>query len=189
MATERWLPVVGYEGYYEVSNIGRVRSLDRAYQTKTGKAAIWRGRILKHGLHDAGYPYVNLSVGNKQRVLKIHNLVLEAFVGPRPDGMVACHENDIPDDNRVENLRWDTHSSNGLDATRNGRSTNANKTSCKRGHPLVWPNLVSKLWLEKGWRSCLGCSRELSRASGQKRAFSADNADARVMEILGVKRV
>jgi hypothetical protein len=49
----------------------------------------------------------------------VHHLVLEAFVGPRPDGQVGCHFDDDPRNNRVENLRWDTSSANALDRVRN----------------------------------------------------------------------
>jgi hypothetical protein len=51
----------------------------------------------------------------------LHRLVLEAFVGPCPPGCVGCHANDDPSDNRLENLRWDTHKANSADAVRNGR--------------------------------------------------------------------
>lgn len=114
--TEIWKPVVGHEGYYEVSSIGRVRSLDMT----VGKRGKRKGRILRPATNANGYKKVVLSVKEKKRYTTVHILMLESFVGPRPKGHVACHANDIPDDNRLENLRWDTHSGNRRDSIRNG---------------------------------------------------------------------
>lgn len=103
--TERWLSVVGYEDHYEISDIGRVRSI----RTNFGNR---RSRVLKvRPTHD-GYGYVELSRDNVQRKRKVHHLVLEAFVGPRPAGMLACHDDDDGMNNRLGNLRWDTPRSN-----------------------------------------------------------------------------
>lgn len=97
---ERWLPVVGHEGY-EVSDLGRVRSY-----LKSGKGA--RRVAMPHvlvPLRRAGYHAVHLRAGP---VHAVHRLVLEAFVGPRPEGMQACHGNGNAADNRLANLRWGT---------------------------------------------------------------------------------
>lgn len=110
---EIWKPIAGYEGRYEVSNLGRVRSFHR------------RGcRILR--LSDRGAPdnylIVSLALNGRTRTRLVHHLVLLTFVGPRPEGMVACHTNDVPHDNRLENLRWDTQEENMADRlTRDGK--------------------------------------------------------------------
>ena len=91
---------------YEVSNDGMIRSIARG-----------KPKILKHWKHRHGYPMISLGRGNR---FCIHALVLCAFAGPRPDGMEACHYNDIPDDNRIENLRWDTKEGNREDIRRRG---------------------------------------------------------------------
>ena len=91
--TERWAPVVGHEGKYEVSDLGRVRSVDRAIQTK----------LLKPGRMSTGYLSVALGRGNS---VMVQWMVLEAFVGPRPDLHDADHINRTRDDNRLTNLRW-----------------------------------------------------------------------------------
>lgn len=78
------------------------------------------GRILKRGVHQDGYPQVALQKHKKQYTRLIHRLVLETFIGPRPKGMKACHNNGNPIDNRLENLRWDTRRNNTLDSLRHG---------------------------------------------------------------------
>lgn len=134
-ANERWLPIIGYEGLYNISDYGQTLSLPRMGTP---------GGILKPKAHPrTGHLFVCLSRNGIEIDRKIHHLVLEAFVGPRPDGMIGCHINDIPDDNWWGNLKWDTYSGNNFDIVRNGNHRNARKTCCpKCGGPydLVWSN-------------------------------------------------
>lgn len=127
--TERWLPVVGFEAMYEVSDLGRVRSLDRvlpyerADQYSGRVLSVQRkrkGQLLRPGRKPSGHVSVALGRG---RSMDVHVLVLTAFVGQCPEGQEALHENDIPGDNRLANLRWGTRSENIHDAIRNGRRT------------------------------------------------------------------
>lgn len=109
---ECWLPVPDWEGLYEVSDMGRVRSLSRRRHP---------GRILKPTkTRDGFYWRVDLSRNGEQRTRLIHQLVLEAFVGPRPEGMVACHGPARSLDNRLSNLSYGTVSENNLDKARDG---------------------------------------------------------------------
>lgn len=85
----------------------------------------------------------------------VHVLVAEAFVGPRPPGLWALHKNDLPSDNRPENLYWGTQVQNAQDALRNGRHRNARKTVCERGHELTGANLLE----QRGKRRCRACNR------------------------------
>ncbi|MGC5027075.1 NUMOD4 motif-containing HNH endonuclease [Tsukamurella sp. DT100] len=147
---EVWLPVVGYEGYYEVSTEGRVRSVDRVIVTRDGTSRRQRGVELQGKAARSGYIYVTLSSGDAVYAA-VHRLVLEAFVGPCPEGMEACHFNDSASDNRLENLRWDTHDRNVADRVRN-------KQECIRGHALMEPNLRRSA-LASGKRQCLACDR------------------------------
>lgn len=116
MNGERWLPVVGFEGRYEVSDHGRVRSVDRIAQTATG-ARRYRGVMLRPGTVESGHQLVVLGKGNSRL---IHALVLAAFVGPRPAGHDSLHHDGNPANNRLENLRWGTRSENVRDAQRHG---------------------------------------------------------------------
>lgn len=110
--TERWLPVVGWEGLYEVSNAGRVRCLPRHRV---------RGGLLSLVPNSNGYVEVTLSGRGVRLKRKAHHLVLEAFVGPRPAGMECLHINDVKTDNHLGNLRWGTHRENLEDIETNGR--------------------------------------------------------------------
>lgn len=113
---ERWLPVPGYEGFYEVSDMGRVRSVDRIDSRNHFRAA----QEMKQSLIDGRYLRVTLTRGGKEKTRKVHQLVLEAFVGPRPCGMEGCHNNGIATDCRLPNLRWDTKKGNADDRRKHG---------------------------------------------------------------------
>lgn len=108
--TEEWKAIVGWEGFYEVSNLGRVRSLDRVV-TQRGKGGVWRdqkyaGRVLRPGLDSYGYEQVTLRAEGQSVRPLVHHLVLAAFGPPRPDGWTADHKNGKRTDNRISNLRW-----------------------------------------------------------------------------------
>ncbi len=105
---EVWKPIPGFPDY-EASNLGKVRSLKR----KTV-------RILSPSRNPRGYLGVNLC-NNGRTYAYIHSLVMLAFVGPRPAGMHTCHNDDNPSNNRLDNLRYDTPSSNQQDCTKNGK--------------------------------------------------------------------
>lgn len=136
---ESWLPVPGYEGLYEVSDAGRVRSLTRTVMRTGakggGRAQTRRGALLTPIRQNSnGHLQVRLSKDSVVKGLSIHCLVLEAFVGPRPTGYHALHANDVPNDNRLENLRWGTPAENAQDAIRNGRNANLRRERCRRDH-------------------------------------------------------
>lgn len=112
--SEVWKPVVDYEGLHEVSNLGRVRSLSRAWKSRYA-VNTFPGRVLAQAVKRNGYRVVSLSSQNKQKQFLVHRIVLEAFVFIQPDGMEACHANGDRGDNRASNLRWDTRSGNHQD--------------------------------------------------------------------------
>jgi hypothetical protein len=115
MSEEIWKSVVGYEGVYEVSSLGKVRSIRRLVW-RPGKYAGYitvRGGIVRY--RRGGYPSVSLCKEGKSKDVPISRLVLEAFVGPCPDGMEACHFPDRdPENNRLDNLSWGTRKENQL---------------------------------------------------------------------------
>lgn len=157
MSEERWLPIPGYEGYYEVSDLGRVRSVPRIVPHAVAPLTI-RGRIMCTCKSRGGHLRVTLARGGKTVTRSVHALVLAAFVGPRPEGLEGCHGDGDPSNNRLSNLRWDTTSNNHLDAVRHGTHSRTRRKKCPGGHDLRVPNLKPAT-LAKGRRQCLACSR------------------------------
>ena len=176
---ERWLPVVGYEGIYEVSDHGRVKSLARVIIASNGQRRPVRERILKAAPRPRHH--LNLHRDGICANRYVHHLVLEAFVGPRPEGMEACHWDDDPDNNNLSNLRWDTHSENSRDKIRNGNDPRSSKTHCIYGHVLADPNLLQG---RKPWRGCLACSRAHGILRHRGSTFDPAVADAYYREIM-----
>ncbi len=109
---EEWRDIEGYEGLYQVSNMGRVKSLEREYKSNNGKGTEYIGktktRILKSGFNGDGYLQVALCRDSKCKYTKVHKLVAKAFV-PNPENKPTIdHINTIRHDNRVCNLRYFT---------------------------------------------------------------------------------
>lgn len=140
---ERWLPIVGYEGFYEVSDLGRVRSVDRVVGGGRGPSGLRRrrGQIRALSVHPFGYPQAHLSRDGTRETSPVHKLVLTAFVGPCPEGMTCCHGPEGATVARLDNLRWDTPSENMFDRGRDGTDWQLNKERCPRKHLYVGPNL------------------------------------------------
>ena len=167
---ERWLPVPGYEGLYSVSNLGRIRSESRTVTRIDGQRRRFPGTILKPNKHPSGYLRVDLRKNNKPETRVVHRLVLEAFVGEAPPGTEACHWNDDPEDNRLENLRWGTRADNALDRVRNGGYKRARKTHCKRGHEFTAENTMPQS--DNKGRRCKTCKNAWTRA--KRRGMTLD---------------
>jgi hypothetical protein len=119
---ERWKPIPGFEGFYDVSDVGRVRSVPRIIEIG-GQRAYRRSvgaRILKPGKGVRGHLHLCLWMQHEKRQLGLHVAVLLAFAGPRPEGMYACHRDGDPSNNALENLYWGTPAENVADAKRHG---------------------------------------------------------------------
>src|SRR5437870_9559141 len=105
-STEIWKPVPQYEGFYEVSNRGRVRRIANWKNT-------WRGRILKQQHRRDGYCELQLCKHNhRSDPILVHTIVLAAFGRARPEGMQTKHKNGCKWDNRANNLEWGTRIQN-----------------------------------------------------------------------------
>lgn len=181
---EIWKPVVGYEGHYEVSNLGNVRSVDRTVVYKTGQTRHYKGRTLKLK-PSHGYWRVELSRNSKPTCFQVHRLVLSAFVGPLPEGKEVCHNNGNPGDNRLENLRYGTKSENNLDRVKHGTHQETRKTHCPRGHRLADPNLRADQ-KRRGKRVCLACGRAAAYVAYRKelKPFKREISDKYYEKIL-----
>ena len=145
--TEIWYDIAGYGGRYSVSNQGRVWSNVS-------------GRELKPTPWSPDYPSVKLCRDGDVRRVKVAALVLEAFIGPRPLGLFACHKDDNRQNSRLDNLCWGTRVDNGQDALRNGRHHHARKTHCARGHEFTPENTYHT---RRGSRNCRACGAENAR--------------------------
>jgi len=124
---ETWADVPGFEGSYQVSDRGRVRSLDRVIKVdgKRGRFEyVKRGQMLAPQNDAHGYLHVAIGKGNVQ---KIHRLVLAAFVGPCPVGQEVRHMNGDSRDNRLANLVYGTRLENMADRIRHGGSGRGEK--------------------------------------------------------------
>jgi hypothetical protein len=137
---EEWRPVVGWEGYYEVSSHGRVRSLDRDVYVKGSwyrapQVRKKKGVVLSSSFDTFGYPMVKLKVipapGEEQRMqlIRVHNLVAEAFIGPRPEGWTIAHNDGNPANPWFTNLRYATMASNFDDKREHGTYTSGERHS------------------------------------------------------------
>lgn len=139
--SEEWRSVPGYEGLYEVSSLGRVRS----------KSSYLKGSVSK------GYRYVHLTKGT----LRVNRIVCEAFHGPAPeDKPYALHRNGVKSDNRSVNLYWGSQAENMMDAVHHGSHLNARKTECDSGHDF---DLGNTYVAPDGKRSCRECRRKWAR--------------------------
>ena len=121
---EYWRDVPGYKGMYRVSDRGRVKSLGRHItRIRYGKpyTSYKKEKILFLQECTSQHLVTKLSNDGGYKNVFVHRLVLEAFVGPCPEGMEGCHENGDGTDNRLTNLRWDTHKANHADSVRHGR--------------------------------------------------------------------
>lgn len=127
---EEWRPIPGFPAY-EVSSIGRVRSVDRVIDYANGRRVHSKQRILKP-TKSSGYYSVNLSKNGKSTSKKVHTLVAATFLGQRPSGSDVRHKNGRKTDNRKENLEYGTRSENVLDGYRiTGKTMACQKLSPK----------------------------------------------------------
>ena len=121
MKNEIWKDVVGYEGRYQVSSMGRVKSLER----KNCLGRTVKERILKSRTNRYGYMEVNLCADGKRKMLKVHRLVCQAFHDNPDNKPEVNHVNEDKTDNRACNLEWSTRRENINHGTRNERVAKA----------------------------------------------------------------
>lgn len=158
MTEERWLPVVGWEGFYEVSDLGRIRTVPRRVPCKGGKTRQINARIRRQGTLQAGYKIIVLHGDGRSTTRTVHPIVLEAFIGPRPPGMECCHNDGDPANNTLSNLRWDTKKANEFDAVRVGKRPDPNRTHCLKGGHELTPDNVYFLAAQPNSRQCKKCA-------------------------------
>ena len=174
-----WREIPGWEGLYAVSDDGQVKSLPRP-RRKLERLLVPQREL------ERPYWFVTLWVGKKPFHRRVHNLVLEAFAGPRPAGAFGLHNDDNPDNNHISNLRWGTRSENTYDMIRNGKHNHAGKTHCKHGHLLAGDNLI----IGKRQRFCRACKRRRQNEYDQRQrdALAVYVADTKYGKSSMIKR-
>lgn len=164
LKSEEWRDVVGYEGSYRVSSLGRVYSIPRP--------KLPRGHMKVLYINPQGYPTVSLHQKRHQSTFKVHTLVTAAFIGPRPLELVTRHLDGVSVNSKPSNLRYGTRSENAEDCVRHGRNKQANQTHCVNGHPFSPENTK----LRKGkFRQCLTCHRAWNRKYMSSRRAKASS--------------
>ena len=163
MNKEIWRDITGYEGYYQVSSEGRVKSLARTCNTKGGSKRTIKERILKPAFNGRGYLFVNLYAGGKPKMHKVHRLVCQSFHDNPDSKPDVNHINENKTDNRACNLEWSTRKENLNHGTRNERAANgiAKALSKQVGQYTLDGELV------KTWVSTMEAERQtgLSRSN------------------------
>lgn len=163
METEQWKPIVGYEWHYQVSNLGKVKSLK-----------FWRIKFLKPWMSKSWYSHINLHLNGTEYSTFAHRLVAKSFI-PNPYNLpLVCHKDETLDENWLlynweDNLFWWTHSDNVRDKFKKWRANN----NFQNNHPIRWkfwkkhnkskPLNQYTLWLEfiREWDSFMDIEREL----------------------------
>ena len=163
---EEWRPIEGYEGLYEVSNTGRVRSVDRYVKVGYGSYRLHKGKVLSPAKDKNGYLYVNLQAGNK---CNIHRLVAEAFL-PNPDNLPQVnHKDEDKSNNRVDNLEWCDCSYNNNYGSRKDK---VKETAIKNGY---WTGLSRKESLKKYYQENRDRIRERQKEYYRKKKEQIQN--------------
>jgi hypothetical protein len=118
---EIWKDVVGYEGYYKVSNYGNIKSVTRTIKQKNGRLRTWEEKKMKWFLDDSGYPRIALAKHSRYKKHKVHRLVAEAFI-PNPNNYPQVNHIDSNRENfNVDNLEWCTAKQNVDHCKKSGR--------------------------------------------------------------------
>lgn len=156
---EIWKPIPKFEGYYEASSYGRVRSVSRLLKTRGNKTRQHKGRVKTIVCKTDGYLAVMLSVGNKTHTKNVHALVAITFLGPRPKGKEVRHRDGDKSNNRLGNLRYGSKKRSEQDKRKhgtapigenNGRSVlSANdvefiRSKYKPGHKIYGSNALAR---------------------------------------------
>lgn len=127
---EVWLEIPGWEGFYEVSSLGRIRSIRRLSRVNSitpDRKRMMGGKVRKLQKIKGGYLRVPLTADGRRESMQVHRAVLLAFKGNPADGQVARHLNGNPSDNRAENLEWGTHLENMEDRQLHGNYENGER--------------------------------------------------------------
>lgn len=143
LANEEWRDIEGYEGLYQISNCGRVKSMARLTKTSRGNGVRpVSEKILKPGVNTNGYLYVDLCKESSKKHILIHRLVASAYIENPESKTQVNHISSIKTDNRSKSLEWATPRENTVHAWTNGLCENVRETARNRLYKI---NFVRKL--------------------------------------------
>ncbi|MGN1298135.1 MAG: NUMOD4 domain-containing protein [Clostridia bacterium] len=177
---EVWKDIDGYEGLYQVSNLGRVKSFDRYVKNKMSNKNIKKGRVLRPCVSKYGYLNVNLVKNTKGKTSAIHRLVAIAFIENPENKLCVNHIDGNKKNNNVYNLEWVTHSENNIHAIKTGlRKKMKGKNHYKR--PVNQYTLNGKFI--KRWESL----KDVKDAWNLKSNHISDCCKGKTKTVLGYK--
>lgn len=145
-----WKKVTKLDSVFEISDDGRLRRISYEVNARGGKTRVIKAREVKLGRHQFGYPVATISFKGVRHTLLIHQLMAEAFIGPRPEGLVVRHLDDNPENNTVGNLAYGTPGDNQKDKERNGNQP--------VGEGIPWSRMTAKCIEEIRLRRACGDS-------------------------------
>lgn len=137
---EKWRDILKWEGLYQASNLGRVRSLPRVVIRSNGRPCTVKGRILKSNPNSNGYPSVTMQESSQGRkvTLPVYQLVMRAFKGLAPTGLEILHGPKGKANSCLTNLSFGTHQQNGLNMLRDGL---ASAKPVRRSDGVLFPSI------------------------------------------------
>ncbi|MEB8150467.1 NUMOD4 domain-containing protein [Staphylococcus xylosus] len=180
MTKENWEDIPGYEGYYQVSNLGNIKSLSRVVD-RGSYSFISKEKLLKFREATQGRYYVDLQKDKNVKRFYVHKLVALAFIGECPKGMNVCHINGNCQDNTLANLRYDTQRQNQIDIYRYGKRHGNSKLSIEqilKIRSLYKTNRYTTRELAKMFSVSQNCTQRIVR----KVTFSWLNDDGSISE-------
>ena len=163
---EEWRSIEGYEGLYQVSSLGRVRSLDRHVSNGKG-IMLLKGKVLKPAKDGGGYLLVNLCKDGKPTMFNVHRLIGMAFqdiCGEYVNGHEIDHLNTTRTDNRAENLHWVTRKENMNNPLTRANIYNAQKN--RLGNGIIQPKIIIQSDLEGNFIAEYPSQSEAERQTG-----------------------
>lgn len=171
---EIWKDVPAYGNHYQASNLGNIRSKDRivekfSYLANKVVKQSYKGKNLLLAKNKDGHLSVRIGYNKKKYTAFAHRLVLMAFVGMPLEGQECCHNNGISDDNRVENLRWDTHANNNKDRKLHGTYPTG-KEHPMYGKKMSDEHKLKLMLINKGKKASLETKQKMSLS--QKKRWS-----------------
>lgn len=184
---ENWKDIKGYEGLYQVSDFGNVRSLDRDVLYSNGRIRTHKGRIITSRIGNSGYSLVILSKNGKTKGVLVHRLVCIAF-NPNPENKPQVnHKDGVKHHNWKENLEWSTRSENMIHAHRTGLKKTTKAWTGKFGRDHCKSKSVNQLAMNGDFIAKYGSMAEAERETGVHKSHICQVCKGKLSSIRGFK--